>query len=92
MSKEQLKLLWGKLRRLLLALLGKKPRGRRGKCGRCGACCRLLWTCPWWDQAGGRCLSYEKRPKVCRLFPLTPQDIEDRNVDTGRKCGYYFLE
>ncbi len=70
---------------------------RLGECKRCSACCRLPFRCPWLieDENGddSRCRWYDLRPTVCRLFPITPQDIEDRNrIMPHSPCGYSFAE
>src|SRR4051812_7515563 len=78
-------LVWGKVRRIFLSMvpplsrfLQKKYR-LDGDCNRCGTSCKLLFKCPHWDDGSKLCSVYEDRPNICRLFPITPSDIRERN-------------
>lgn len=55
---------------------------RSGKCVRCGKCCK---GCIAHDAKGKRCKIYNRRPAICREFPLTPDDVKGVNT-----CGYQF--
>jgi Fe-S-cluster containining protein len=87
----------GKLRRAMIgcvpglpALLRRKH-GLTGGCISCGASCNLLFTCPHWDEESRLCSIYEDRPMACRMFPITPADLRDRDLAaSGAKCGYSF--
>jgi hypothetical protein len=57
---------------------------REGGCARCGRCCR---HCPFHDEKRGACRIYRMRPDVCRMFPLTPEDVKD--IPT---CGFRFKD
>ena len=90
-------LIWGKIRRSLLSLCPplvhylQKKYGLSGGCKSCGASCKLLFQCPYWNEQTHMCNVYEDRPNVCRLFPLTPSDIRDRNlVLLETPCGFLF--
>lgn len=93
------KLIWGKCRRATLSLcpplcryLHKKYQ-LSGGCVSCGASCKLLFQCPHWNEDSHLCGVYEDRPSICRLFPITPADIEDRNLVLPEKaCGFKFLK
>lgn len=90
-------LIWGKCRRVVLSLcpplcryLHKKYE-LSGGCISCGASCKLLFQCPHWDEDSHLCGVYEDRPSICRLFPITPADIADRNlVLPNKQCGFKF--
>ncbi len=91
-------LILGKLRRTLivcvpgLAMQLKRRHALTGGCVSCGASCNLLLKCPHWDGASRLCSIYADRPLVCRLFPITPSDLEDRDLAAGgSKCGYSFV-
>jgi len=91
-------LILGKLRRTLivcvpgLAMQLKRRHALTGSCVSCGASCNLLLKCPHWDSASRLCTIYADRPRVCRLFPITPSDLEDRDLAAeGSKCGYSFV-
>jgi len=91
------KLIWGKFRRLCLSLCPPLCRHLQSKhhltggCVSCGASCKLLFQCPHWDDQSHLCGVYEDRPNICRYFPITPADIEDRNlVLPGTSCGFKF--
>lgn len=89
------RLIWGKLRRMSISLFPPLAKmlqehyGLTGGCAHCGASCKLLFQCPHWDDKNSRCSIYEFRPSVCRLFPITPSDIGDRNLtNTQVPCGF----
>jgi Fe-S-cluster containining protein len=90
-------IIWGKMRRTMigwvpgLALHLKRRHGLTGGCTSCGASCNLLFRCPHWDAESRLCSIYEDRPIVCRLFPITPSDLRDRDLAAGATtCGYSF--
>lgn len=56
----------------------------KGGCARCGHCCG---HCIFNDRKHGRCRIYKHRPDICRLFPLTADDI--KNIPT---CGFTFKD
>ena len=82
-------IIWGKIRRTMigcvpgLALHLKRKHGLTGGCTSCGASCNLLFRCPHWDEESRLCSIYEDRPIVCRLFPITPSDLRDRDLAAG---------
>ncbi|MDQ7779273.1 MAG: hypothetical protein RDV41_06140 [Planctomycetota bacterium] len=100
--KDYIRLAIGKVRRQVQFRLqpGKvaESMGKRvGECKRCSACCRLPVRCLWLiDGVNGsdaKCRWYTLRPTVCRLFPITQSDIEDRNaINPKTPCGYHFEE
>ena len=55
---------------------------RSGECARCGKCCSL---CIFHNPAAKACRIYKYRPEICRVFPLTHEDVE--NVPS---CGFHF--
>jgi Fe-S-cluster containining protein len=70
----------------------KRKHGLTGGCASCGASCNLLFKCPHWDEASRLCSIYEDRPIACRMFPITPADLRDRDLAaSGTKCGYSFV-
>ncbi len=90
-------LILGKARRVMisffppLAHLLQKYYGMQGGCAHCSSSCKLLFQCPHWDEGTSRCSVYEDRPNICRLFPITPGDIADRNlVSKDTSCGFSF--
>jgi Fe-S-cluster containining protein len=90
-------ILRGKMRRALiacvpgLALRLKRKHGLTGGCVSCGTSCNLLFKCPHWDADTRLCSIYEDRPNTCRLFPITPADLRDRDLASKDKpCGYSF--
>ena len=90
-------LIVGKFRRVFLSSFPamakrlQKRYGLEGGCRSCGASCKLLFQCPHWDERSNLCSVYEDRPNICRLFPITPKDIEDRNlVGVEGHCGFRF--
>jgi hypothetical protein len=90
-------LIWGKFRRACLSLVPPLCRSLHrkyqlsGGCVSCGASCKLLFQCPHWDESTHLCGVYEDRPSICRLFPITPADIQDRNLVLPEKsCGFKF--
>ena len=89
---------WGKIRRVLigcipgLAFRLKRKHGLTGGCISCGASCNLLLQCPHWDEESRLCSIYDDRPITCRLFPITPSDIRDRDLaSNSTTCGYSFV-
>lgn len=89
---------WSKIRRIFFVyftpnLAEKKLERRHGECKRCGTCCELMFVCPALDRSNGsiQCKRYDKRSKVCKLFPLDENDLKDRNrVNVKQKCGFSF--
>ena len=91
-------IIWGKIRRMIigcvpgLALHLKRKHRLTGGCISCGASCNLLLKCPHWDQESRLCSIYDDRPTACRLFPITPSDIRDRDLaSSNTTCGYSFV-
>lgn len=90
-------LIKGKFRRAFLSLFPwvahklQNHYGLSGSCQHCSTSCNLLFQCPHWDDTSSRCSVYEDRPNICRTFPITPQDIRDRNlVSPETQCGFTF--
>jgi hypothetical protein len=88
-------ILRGKIRRMIicfvpgLALHLKRRYRVTGGCISCGASCNLLLKCPHWDENSRLCSIYDDRPLTCRLFPITPADLRDRDLASGStRCGY----
>ncbi len=97
LSKDGRILIRGKLRRLFICsvpLLARYLRAHyklEGGCNSCGASCNLLFRCPHWDVDSHLCTVYESRPRVCRMFPITPSDLRDRDLALRHTaCGYQF--
>lgn len=68
---------------------------RRGECARCGACCRLAYRCQFLRMEEDRavCRIHSYRPANCRIFPVDPLDLADRDlVAPDRACGFSFPE
>jgi len=89
----------GKLRRTIICCIPglgeylQRHYGLKGSCRFCGLSCNLIMQCPHWDQATKICNIYEDRPLTCRLFPITPGDLNDlRLAQPGHECGYSFTE
>ena len=72
--------MWYLKRHKVLELQAK----RHGQCARCGRCCSY---CIFHDGKRGACRISRHRPEVCRMFPLTPEDIE--HITT---CGFSFRD
>lgn len=92
-------LIRGKARRIFLSAFPsfskrlQKHFGLTGGCDSCGASCNLLFQCPHWSSESKLCTVYEDRPNICRLFPITPSDIGDRNIVLKTQpCGFEFSE
>jgi hypothetical protein len=97
LTREGRSLIRGKFRRLLICSVPPLARylhayyGLQGGCNSCGASCNLLFRCPHWDRDSRLCTIYESRPRVCRMFPITPTDLRDRDsVLPGTVCGFHF--
>jgi hypothetical protein len=91
-------IIWGKIRRTIIVCVPglashlKRKYGLSGACISCGASCNLLLKCPHWNEGSRLCSIYDDRPLTCRLFPITPSDIRDRElVSNGNPCGYSFV-
>lgn len=88
-------LVWGKLRRFVLsqfpgyAMKLREKYGITGGCTSCGASCNLLFRCPHWDATTHLCTVYEDRPNICKVFPITPADLRDRDIVLKTQpCGF----
>src|ERR1017187_354888 len=65
--------------------------GLQGGCNSCGEIVNLLFRCPHWDTDSRLCTVYESRPLVCRMFPITPTDLRDRDLSLRHTvCGFQF--
>ncbi len=97
-SKGGRQLVLGKARRIFICMIPplarklQKHYGLQGGCTSCGASCNLLFRCPHWIEETHLCSVYEDRPDVCKLFPITPGDIKDRDLiaKPGVDCGFKF--
>src|SRR6266404_3495583 len=92
------RLIRGKLRRWALSTVPPLARalqrhyGSVGGCRQCGASCNLLFACPHWSEQDQLCTVYDDRPSVCRLFPITPGDLAERDlVQPATACGFAFV-
>jgi hypothetical protein len=90
-------LIVGKFRRIFISFFPpfaralQKHYGISGGCKSCGASCKIMFQCPHWDESTHLCSVYEDRPNICRLFPITPADIKDRDlVLKNVGCGFSF--
>lgn len=91
------RMLRGKLRRFWLVHFRRRtvegvllPR-RKSTCARTGACCQFGFGCPAYDAPHQVCTIHPYKPLVCKLFPITGEDLKDRDfVDRNTKCGYSF--
>jgi hypothetical protein len=88
-------LIVGKYRRMFQSLSAQRVAelkardGIQNGCSQCGTSCQLLFTCPGFDKETKNCTIYPYRPQVCRDFPITARDIEDRNlVNPDQGCGF----
>jgi hypothetical protein len=97
LRKTERRIFWGKIRRAIiccvpgLALYLQRKHGLVGGCVSCGASCNLLFKCPHWDEKSRLCSIYDDRPLTCRVFPITPADIRDRDLASSTTCcGYSF--
>jgi hypothetical protein len=97
LTREGRLLIRGKFRRLLICSVPPLARylrahyGLQGGCNSCGASCNLLFRCPHWDTDSRLCTVYESRPRVCRMFPITPTDLRDRDLVLPQTvCGFHF--
>lgn len=97
--RQNLKHLWGKLRRSSYTLLfhgyvKRQHERRRGACNNCGACCMMFHICPWLEMKSGksRCTIYTRYGESCKIFPVDERDLRDRDmVMPDKKCGFYFI-
>ena len=91
------RMLRGKLRRFWLVYFRRRyveevllPK-RKSTCARTGACCQLGFGCPAYDAKNKLCTIHPNKPLACKLFPITEEDLKDRDfVDGSTKCGYSF--
>lgn len=98
--KQKIKLIRGKMHRFYVghfdkAYVERHLARRKGECKRCGACCQLLFHCAFAAECkeGIGCKIYKNRPVNCRIFPLHPRDLSERDiVAPNQPCGYYFEE
>lgn len=92
-------LLWGKVRRVLLGAIPPLARYLQrhyqlsGSCKNCGASCTIMFDCPFWESQSRLCSVYQDRPTLCRLFPITPSDLRDRDLASRHvSCGFSFSQ
>ena len=91
-----LQLLYGKLRRFLLALFRKEQiqvglSNREGECNQCAKCCELVFRCPFLSKEN-LCKIYNSgvRPATCGYFPIDPRDLADVRLSSEVECSYWF--
>jgi len=90
----------GKLRRYYFYRFRKKysaakVQERQGQCIRCGACCKLVFRCPFLVETltGASCMIHKSRPGNCRVFPMDPRDLQERDFVAGDvQCGFHFID
>jgi len=95
-------LLRGKVRRFFLAhtrrgreYIRRMEARRIGECRRCGACCKLVYRCPFlrFENGVAVCTIHKVRPANCRIFPVDPRDLADRDkIAPDLPCGFSFVE
>lgn len=98
--RQKMKLVRGKVHRFYVGhfdktFVARNLARRKGECKRCGVCCQLLLRCAFAAECkeGVGCKIYTKRPVNCRVFPLHPRDLAERDLlMPDQKCGYYFDE
>lgn len=94
-SRQGRTLILGKFRRIAICAIPglpqylRKRNGIGGECLGCGASCKILLTCPHFDETFLKCTIYEDRPGVCRHFPMTASDIRDRDLGSREPCGFH---
>ena len=83
----------GRLRRMHLMILRrehvkKSVSLRKGECNQCGECCKFVFECPMLQKKKGKytCRIYKVRPDICRLFPLTHEDIRH----LSHECDFFW--
>lgn len=61
--------------------------GRKGNCKKCGRCCSLnkAWC---FDFKDNKCLTYDRQPFFCKVFPIDHKDKEMSGV--SEECGYWW--
>lgn len=92
------RMLQGKFRRFWLVHFRRRyveevllPR-RTNTCQRTGACCQLGFGCPAFDKKNSLCKIHPYKPLSCKLYPITPEDLEERNlIYPNKSCGYSFI-
>lgn len=93
------RLMRGKIRRWWLVYFRRDyvetvllPRRKEG-CQRTGACCEMGFGCPAFDAERRICQIHPHKPLVCKLYPLTEEDLKERDlIYPGKKCGYSFSD
>ncbi|MBI2026737.1 MAG: YkgJ family cysteine cluster protein [Deltaproteobacteria bacterium] len=96
LDKQQRAALFGKFRRVYWSRFKDDKTDffisqRKGDCTRCGNCCQIGYVCPAYDTKSRLCTINKIKPLVCKLFPLTPLDIADRDsVSFNPQCGFYW--
>ena len=64
---------------------------RKSDCKRTGACCQLGFGCPAFDAKTKLCKIHPFKPLTCKLFPITEEDLRDRDfIYPKQSCGYSF--
>jgi hypothetical protein len=63
---------------------------RKGKCLGCGLCCQYIRKCPNLT-IENKCAVYEGRHLICRIYPVSENDIQLLLKVFNKKCGFYFV-
>jgi hypothetical protein len=98
----KIKIFYGVFRRLIFFLFNRNYISesilkRKGNCLKCGACCKLFFRKCFYLGIGkdgtNECRIYNTfRMPNCINFPITLNDIKDRNIISRNPCGFYFEE
>jgi hypothetical protein len=62
---------------------------RKGKCVSCGVCCKYIRKCPHLSDTN-KCNIYFTRHLICRVYPVSDDDIRLVSKISDKKCGFYF--
>lgn len=94
-NKRMRKIVWSTLRRQAGFYLNKEKilkyvkEYRNGNCLSCGVCCQYIRKCPYLTYEN-RCAINENKHLICRVYPISDNDVQLVSKVSDKKCGYYF--
>jgi hypothetical protein len=94
-DKQRQMILWVTFRRHIKVYLYKQKtlkfveKHRKGSCTGCGVCCQYIRRCPYLT-SDNKCTVNEKKHLICRIYPISNDDVQLVSKISDKKCGYYF--
>lgn len=94
-DKRMREIVWATFKRQIAVYLFKQKtlkyveEYRKGSCVSCGVCCQYIRKCPYLTSEN-KCAINGNKHLICRIYPISNNDIQLVPKVSNKKCGYYF--